>query len=137
MRSPKDPRHVARILSVIDLYNVYFSENNADFPDLSEFELGNHSKELREKIVNGVKENVDKIDAIIDEYSTPIKKTDLDMILLQIIRIGIFEGFISKNTPPKVAIDEAIELTRDFGHEFGTKKVAGVLGKVYSSLKEE
>jgi N utilization substance protein B len=137
MRSPKDPRHIARLLAVIDLYNHFFSSVPNDFPDLSEFELGNYSKELKSKIYEGVLEKKSEIDAMIYQYSFPVKKEDLDILLLQIIRVCIFEGFVGKITPPKVAIDEAIELTRDFGNEYGTKKVAGILGKIFSSTKEE
>lgn len=58
------------------------------------------------------------------------KKVDL-----QILRIAIFEGFIGKLTPPKVAIDEAIELAKEFGGQASDKFVNGVLGALYEEHK--
>jgi N utilization substance protein B len=56
---------------------------------------------------------------------------------LQILRIAIYEGFIEKITPPKVSIDEAIEVAKDFGGEISSKFVNGVLGAIYEETKKE
>lgn len=135
MRSHKDPRHIARIISVMDLYHHFFPEKvDAEKLDLEQFELGSYSEKLKEMITSGVKKHAEEIDKLIDLYSTPVKSADLDSLILQIIRIGILEGFIEKNVPPKVAVDEAIELTRDFGQELATRKVSGILGKIFDNI---
>ena len=54
---------------------------------------------------------------------------------LQILRMAIFEGFVGEITPPKVAIDEAIEVAREFGGEISSKFVNGVLGAIYEEIK--
>ncbi|MBU1119658.1 transcription antitermination factor NusB, partial [Patescibacteria group bacterium] len=56
---------------------------------------------------------------------------------LQIFRIAILEGFIGKITPPKVAIDEAIEIAKDFGGDSSGKFVNGVLGAIYEQAKKD
>jgi N utilization substance protein B len=61
----------------------------------------------------------------------------MKLVDLQILRIAIYEGFIDKKTPPKVAIDEAIELAKEFGEEVNGKFVNGVLGAIYENCKEE
>jgi N utilization substance protein B len=61
----------------------------------------------------------------------------MKLVDLQILRISIFEGFLAKITPPKVAIDEAIEIARDFGGEVSSKFVSGVLGAIYEETKKE
>ncbi len=138
MRSEKDPRHIARVKAVMDLYHTFFE--NEEIKDIlqgnqdEELDLGNYSKKVHENILNGVKEKYKEIDTLINTHSHPVKSTDLDNLLLQIIRVAVFEGFISKSVPPKVAVDEAIELTRDFGLEMASRKVSGILGKIFENL---
>lgn len=136
MRNLNDPRHIARILSVMDLYEHFFG---ADFSELTaldsdDLELGNFSKKLRESITEGVKEKYTEIDELINKYSEPVKTADLDLVLLQIVRMAVYEGFMANSIPPKVAVDEAIELARDFGLDKDAKKVGGILGKIFDNL---
>ena len=49
---------------------------------------------------------------------------------LQILRIAVYEGFIGEFTPPKVAINEAVELAKEYGGQDSPKFVNGVLGAV-------
>lgn len=60
----------------------------------------------------------------------------MKLVDLQILRMSIYEGFLEKITPPKVAIDEAIELAKEFGDESSSKFVNGVLGAIYDIHKE-
>lgn len=174
MRTNKDPRHIARILAVVDLYTYFYkkvnslnnSTNSTKSPDdlvhqtspqpdntenLTEnfvynklkdtiikiIQKTNFSKTLKQKLIQGVRENCSIIDDLIDEYSEPIKHEDLDLLTLLIIRIAIYEAFIAKITPHKVAIDEAIEVARDFGLEHEIKKINAILDKIYKeSLKQ-
>lgn len=138
MKSVKDPRHVARMLAVMDLYESFFNTDSSHTDiDKEELELGNFSKQIRENVVSGVKDNKDQIDEIINTNSNPIKLEDLDLTLQQILRVAVYEGFVAKSIPPKVAVDEAIELVRDFGHELAVKKISGVLGKIFEVKKSE
>jgi N utilization substance protein B len=61
----------------------------------------------------------------------------MKLVDLQILRIAIFEGFVGKKTPPKVAIDEAIEIAKDFGGDTSGKFVNGVLGAIYEEAKKD
>lgn len=139
MRSVNDPRHIARILAVMDLYEHFFGKDieGMSILDTEELEIGNYSNKLRESIFNGVKEKHSEIDELINKYSDPVKTTDLDLVQLQVVRISVYEGFIAKTIPPKVAVDEAIELTRDFGMDVSAKKIAGILGKIFDVLVKE
>lgn len=139
MRNLNDPRHIARVLSVMDLYEHFFGESFEGLESLvgEDLELGNYSKKIREEAVPGVKEKFSELDEIVNKYSDPVKTTDLDLLLLQIIRLAVWEGFIGKTVPAKVAVDEAIELTRDFGLDTEAKKVGGILGKVFDNLAEK
>ena len=89
-------------------------------------------------LVEGVIENKKKIDEII-EKSAP--EWPLDQITVSdrnILRLGLFELLFGdrKDVPPKVAINEAIELAKTFGGESSGKFVNGVLGTVYRELGE-
>jgi len=139
MRSIKDPRHIARILAVMDLYNLYFDKENNNFEKLNtdDLDLGNYSSKIRSQIVDGVTKNLLEIDNLVNENSDPVKTTDLDLVLLQIIRCAVYEGFIAKTIPAKVAVDEAIEMTRDFGLEQSAKKVSGILGKIFDKIVKD
>jgi N utilization substance protein B len=61
----------------------------------------------------------------------------MKLVDLQILRIAIYEGFVGTITPPKVAIDEAIEVAKDFGGEINSKFVNGVLGAIYEQQKKD
>lgn len=144
MRSRKDPRHIARILAIMDLYQFFFnidqSTNNSQDRFVNVYKLlksvQNHAKKLQSELIQGVKDNYQKADEIINTTSKLIKIEDLELLTLTILRIAIYEGFIAKITPPKAAIDEAIELTKDFGlAESETKKVAGILGRIISNYQ--
>jgi N utilization substance protein B len=119
-------------MAVMHLYHLFFEQeektSEVDFEDL---ELGNFSKKIYDQLVEGVTKDYEKLDALVDNYSIPMKAADLDRLILQILRVSLYEGFIAQTIPPKVAVDEAIELTRDFGLEFGTRKVSGILGKIF------
>ncbi len=135
MRSIKDPRHIARVLAVIDLYNHFFGQN---YPvekwNFNDLELGNYSTKLKDAIVQGVQEKIIEIDELINKYSHPVKTADLDLVQLTILRVAVCEGFLLRLVPPKVAVDEAIELTRDFGMEYSTKKISGILGRIFDHI---
>lgn len=145
MKKSTDPRHLARVLALQELFTKYFATDNFStdlipLDDLLEIdEIEQFDKELFEKITKGVEEEIQEIDTTIVKYAPqwPIKQ--MKLVDLQILRIAILEGFIAKITPPKVAIDEAIEIAKDFGGESSGKFVNGVLGAIYEeqNRKEE
>jgi N utilization substance protein B len=80
--------------------------------------------------VEGVRQHFEEIDKIIEECAPewPIDKiAKIDLVILQ---IAIFEMLFGKKTPVKVAIDEAVEIAKEFGNDTSHKFVNGVLGTV-------
>ena len=53
---------------------------------------------------------------------------------LAVLRLAVFELAIEKKEPPKVVIDEAIELAKEYGNEHSSKFVNGVLGTILKSI---
>lgn len=88
-------------------------------------------------IVEGVPSKQEEIDGLITRYAPQWPISQMKLVDLQILRMAIFEGFIGKVTPPKVAIDEAIEIAKDFGGETSGKFVNGVLGAIYEEAKKD
>lgn len=142
MKRTTDPRHLARILALQELFSKYFLTNSEiietiPVEELVEIdEIEDYNKELREKILFGVIENKEAIDNMITRYAPQWPIPQMKLVDLQILRVAIFEAFIGEITPPKVAIDEAIEIAKDFGGESSAKFVNGVLGAIYEETKK-
>lgn len=143
MKRSSDPRHLARILALQGLFTKYFlnTKDSTESISVSELmdinEMENYDEELYQKILIGVPENITEIDKVITQYAPQWPIQQMKLVDLQILRMSIFEGFVSKITPPKVAIDEAIEVAKDFGGETSGKFVNGVLGAIYEETKKE
>ena len=143
MKRSTDPRHQARILALQELFSRFFGlsdfpRENISLKELVEInEMGEYDEELYKKLVEGVMHNTENIDKIIIRYAPQWPIEQMKLVDLQILRIAIFEGFEEKITPPKVAIDEAIEVARSFGGEVSSKFVNGVLGAIYEETKKE
>ncbi len=143
MKKSTDPRHLARVLALQELFAKYFLANPDTTETISVSELASigdikeYDKVLREKIILGVKENKESIDELIAKYAPQWPIQQMKLVDLQILRIAILEGFIEKITPPKVAIDEAIEIAKDFGGDSSGKFVNGVLGAIFEVVRDE
>lgn len=137
MKRATDPRHLARVLALQELFSKDFNKDsvNTDIIPLTELieldEISEYNSELYESIKEGVLDNNAQIDSIITKYAPAWPLDQIKLVDLQILRIAIYEGFISKITPPKVALDEAIEIAKEFGGETSSKFVNGVLGAIY------
>jgi N utilization substance protein B len=137
MKRATDPRHLARVLALQELFSKDFNKDsiNTDIIPLTELieldEITEYDTKLYEKIKEGVLDNTTQIDSIITKYAPQWPLDQIKLVDLQILRIAIFEGFIGKITPPKVALDEAIEIAKEFGGETSSKFINGVLGAIY------
>lgn len=82
-------------------------------------------------LVLGVKDNLSEIDKYICESAPEWPIDQISLIDKSILRLAIFELIYAKNVPPKVVINEAVELAKQFSGENSSKFVNGVLGTVY------
>lgn len=94
--------------------------------------------ELTRQIVKGVEENLQSLDEIISKSAPDWPVDKIAPVDRNILRIGIFELLFSnpQEVPPKVAINEAVELAKGFGGDNSKRFVNGVLGTVYRTLIE-
>lgn len=144
MKTANDPRHLARVLAVQYLFSKDFDANDLNnkivysADELSSIdEIDKYDIKLYTSIVEGVEANKENLDNIISKYAPAWPIDQIKKVDLEILRISLFEGFVGKITPPKVAIDEGIELGKDFGGNASDKFINGVLGSVYEKLKDD
>jgi N utilization substance protein B len=148
MKGKNDPRHLARTLALQALFEWSYNSTNIENildRDLPEYvEVGASGKDkpkvdeqLARFLVKGVTKNLDLIDKIIEDSAPEWPISQIAKVDLEILRIAIFELYIARNVPPKVAIDEAVELAKEFGGENSSKFVNGVLGTVVKEMMPE
>ena len=89
------------------------------------------------ELVDGVKANLAEIDKIIEKTAPEWPIDQITIIDRNILRLGIFELQYAKAVPPKVAINEAVELGKTFGGSSSGKFVNGVLGTLYREMYPE
>ena len=93
------------------------------------------SKNFSKELVLGVRKNLKSIDDYVKKFALNWPIDRMTIIDRNILRIGIFELVFSP-TPPKVAINEAIELAKTFGGKVSGKFINGVLGAIYEKSKK-
>ena len=133
-----DPRHNARRVALAALFSwSVLSQDLAKSAKRAAKTLKTNKldKELTRFLVCGVVENKNHLDEIIIETAPEWPIEQIAKIDLIILRIAIFELLIAQNVPPKVAIDEAVELAKEFGSDSSGKFVNGVLGTVVEKKK--
>lgn len=92
--------------------------------------LSQEDKEFVISIIEGISSNREEIDNIIKSHLRNWDFERISPVDKSILRIGIYELCYYKNTPPKVAINEAVELAKLFGKDSSPEFINGVLGAV-------
>ncbi len=132
-------RHNARQIVLQTLYELDFSNQlDAGFQAALEKNVKESGKEIKEpdflkNIIAGVLEHRKEIDAIISKVATEWPLDKINLVDRNVLRIGLFELLWGNHNeaPPKVAINEAIELAKEFSGEASGKFINGVLGTVF------
>jgi transcription antitermination protein NusB len=127
-------RHLSRIVALQSLYEWDFSGRPIE--EILARNLSEHEKSLDDdsfvrRIVDGVIREHDKIDELIIKAAPEWPLDQVAVIDKSVLRIGIYELLYEEEVPPKVAINEAVELAKAFGGENSSKFINGVLGTIY------
>jgi transcription antitermination protein NusB len=106
--------------------------------NISEFATESNDIAFMQKLLRGVLEKRRDIDCVIEKAAPQWPLYKIARIDRNILRIGLYELLFSdrKEVPAKVAINEAIELAKNFGSDTSSRFVNGVLGSVYKELGE-
>ncbi len=137
-------RHLARTIAMQTLYEWDFNEKKSVealsqnlAQNMKKFAPEFDDNGFAQDLVNGVADNLEKIDQIITRYAPEWPIDQITVVDRNILRIGTYELKMSRDVPEKVAINEAIELAKTFGGESSGKFVNGVLGAIYKEMQEK
>ena len=93
-------------------------------------------KEFSDFLIKGVTVNRDFIDSVISKYATNWQIQRMPIIDRNILRLATFELLFAEDIPPKVSINEAIEMAKRYGDKDSGKFVNGVLDKINKTEKK-
>jgi len=119
MKTPYDPRHQRRRKIVKNLFSQFFLEQPI-------------ADQVEEKIL----ENKNEIHQLIQQAAPEWPLEKINKIDLAILELAVWELKFAKDQPPKVIIDEAIELAKEFGSESSPAFINGTLGFLLNSQNE-
>lgn len=138
-------RHLGRIIALQTLYEQEFRMECKDEAfDLDEV-LSRNVKRYKdmvddrafiEELVTGVNKTYKALDALLQPVAPEWPISQIARMDRLILRMGVYELLYGKNVPPKVVINEAVELAKAFGGENSSKFVNGVLGTVLRNKTE-
>lgn len=138
-------RHLARSIAMQSLFEWDFHKRDpkllAEIIVRNKEEFGPGLDEeygFIDSLVEGAVEHLSEIDAIIEKAAPEWPIEQITSVDRAVLRLGLYELLFGKHdeVPPKVAINEAIELAKSFGGESSGKFVNGVLGTVYREIGE-
>jgi len=135
-------RHLSRSIAMQSLYEWDFSEKKKDLTEIVEKNLKEFGPNLEDpgftwQLVTGVVQHLQEIDKIIKKAAPEWPINQISIVDRNVLRIGLFELLYANKSavPPKVAINEAIELAKSFGGKNSGKFINGVLGTVYKEMQ--
>ena len=138
-------RHLSRSIVLQTLFEWDFKNRPSDdgvFDILErnegEFAPGNEDIPFMRKIMGNVVNKIEIIDQIIEKAAPEWPINKINPVDRNILRIGLGELLFGDHNevPPKVAINEAIELAKTFGGDSSSRFINGVLGAVYKEIGE-
>ena len=135
-------RHLSRTVAMQSLFEWDFNGRIGSLTEILENNLtqlapGMEDTEFSKTLTQGVENNLEEIDAIITKTAPEWPVEQITPVDRNVLRLGIFELQFLKDVPPKVVINEAVELGKTFGGESSGKFVNGVLGTLYKEIDPE
>ncbi len=140
-------RHLGRIISLQSLYEYEFrskaGDATADIDSIVAKNIEPYAKALGDvdfvhDLTHGVFDEMEKLDEELQPLAPEWPIASISSVDRNVLRIGLFELTRRKDTvPPKVAINEAVELAKAFGSDNSSKFINGVLGTAYRNIGGE
>jgi len=134
-------RHLSRSIVLQSLYEWDFYDKKSVLKNIVERNIKDFGPGLEEldfiwKLIGGIEKHLSELDKIIEKAAPEWPIQQISMIDRNVLRMGLFELLHANKdeVPPKVAINEAIELAKTFSGQTSGKFVNGVLGTVYKQL---
>lgn len=135
-------RHLSRTIAMQTLFVWDFNNQKKDLKEIVKENFSNFAPEFDdggfvEELVSGVFKNIKAIDDYIKKYAPEWPIDQITIIDRNVLRLGVYELVFSEKIPPKVAINEAIEVAKNFGGDSSGKFINGVLGSIYTNMSDE
>ncbi|MFH1401570.1 MAG: transcription antitermination factor NusB [Parcubacteria group bacterium] len=138
-------RHLSRSIVMQSLYEWDFSGKKPEDlkkiveKNIQEFGPGLEDQTFVWQLITGTVQHIAEINKIIEKAAPEWPLDQITIVDRNVLRIGLYELLFSnkEEVPPKVAINEAIELAKTFGGESSGKFINGVLGTVYKEINKE
>ena len=139
-------RHLGRIIALQTLYEQDFrreaGDQEFDLDDVLNRNIGRYQEMVDDKafieaLVRGVAQHQNDLDAQLQPIAPEWPIDQIARMDRVVLRIGLYELQFEKDVPPKVVINEAVELAKAFGGENSSKFINGVLGTVMRQREEE
>jgi len=137
-------RHLSRSIVMQSLYEWDFFDKKRNLKEILERNIKEFGPGLKDtsfiyQIIENILNHLLEIDKIIEKAAPEWPLKQINIVDRNILRIGLSELLYGKKeeVPPKVAINEAIELAKSFGGESSGKFVNGVLGTVFKEIEKE
>ena len=133
-------RRSSRELALKFLYQFELNEGDLD-GQIKLFLERNSSQEdvesfMKELVVSLI-DKIEEIDEIIQKFSDHWVLDRMTVIDRNILRMGTYELLFSLSTPPKVVINEAIDIAKKYGNEDSPEFINGILDKVYNEIRQK
>ena len=137
-------RHLSRSIAMQSLYEWDFSDQKEDLKKIVEKNIKEFGPGLENndgfiwQLVTGVIQYLKEINSIIEKAAPQWPINQINIVDRNILRVGLYELLFGDKeaVPPKVAINEAIELAKGFGGESSGRFINGVLGTVFKEIKK-
>ena len=133
-------RRKSREFALQILYQIDLSrENVRDALELfwQNFQVSEGDREFSDKLVLGVCRHKEKIDRAIEEYSANWSLKRMSKVDRNVLRLAIFELFYCHDIPPKVTLNEAVDLGKKFGSEKSGSFINGILDSISVSINKD
>jgi len=134
-------RHLSRSIVLQSLYEWDFYDKKPELKNIVERNIKDFGPGLEEldfiwKLIDGISAHLEELNKIIETAAPEWPLAQISMIDRNVLRIGLFELLYAnkEEVPPKVAINESIELAKTFSGPTSGKFINGVLGTVYKQL---
>ena len=138
IKSKKLTRHEIREGALLLLYQAELCDAEiSEIVSECEEAFGFEANAAILKLAESVRENTAAIDEIISKYSQTRKVERIPKINLVITRMGLYEMVFLPEIPDKVAMNEAIELSKEYAYEPDSKFISGLLGNYYRDKNNE
>ena len=92
-------------------------------------------RDFAEALVRGTKLHEEKIDELISQYAQHWELERMAVVDRNILREGIFEILWAGDVPPKVAINEALEVAKKFSTQESSRFINGILDRIHKELR--